>query len=459
MDVHKQKYERCKERAAKGDIEQLYNLGNMLLKGKGCEIDKEQAFEAFKKCAEKNNHNAQFMLGNLLRSGEGCTMNKQKAKEMYEKSAARGNANAQFNLATMYHHGKGCEVDHTTSMRFFQEAAFQGHAGALFSLGELLREGKVCIKDEATALEMLQKSASMGMRNAQCSLGYMYEKGIGCTRDEFKAFDLYLQAATQGNTLAQFRIGICYKNGVGCSISKSMYVAWFRKATSDRQKVAQILVGEEQQNIVQELEEFDKCQENPEGEVQEKDGAEITSASTQTTNNGGNENTINNTDSLTQVNHNSSEIDKKKQIALCIQSLDTEQERTLDLLSALAKLVSARGKKFEIMGKNQLAQEYELASRLCSPTELSNPNDSQISAPQKPGKNFEDPKYQALSASLKILREKTQAFQNEVERREREVKEREKSVREWFSRQEEQRKKWTESCPATVELVSAVHSL
>jgi TPR repeat protein len=35
----------------------------MLLRGKGCSENKEQAFEWFKRSAEQNNYNAQFMLG------------------------------------------------------------------------------------------------------------------------------------------------------------------------------------------------------------------------------------------------------------------------------------------------------------------------------------------------------------------------------------------------------------
>jgi len=41
-----------------------------------------------------------------------------------------------------------------------------------------------------------------------------------------------------------------------------MFIAWFRKATSDREKVSQILVGEESQDILEALEEFDELEGN-----------------------------------------------------------------------------------------------------------------------------------------------------------------------------------------------------
>jgi uncharacterized coiled-coil DUF342 family protein len=70
-----------------------------------------------------------------------------------------------------------------------------------------------------------------------------------------------------------------------------------------------------------------------------------------------------------------------------------------------------------------------------------------------------DPKFQLLSASLTQLREQTQQFQKEVEKREKEILEREVKMKSWFSQQEEIRKKWAESCPETVELISSVYSL
>lgn len=74
--------------------------------------------------------------------------------------------------------------------------------------------------------------------------------------------------------------------------------------------------------------------------------------------------------------------------------------------------------------------------------------------------NFEkNAKYHQLSATVRQSREETKQKRKEVEKREKEVEEREENMKKWFKQQEEQKKKWAEACPTTVELFSSVYSL
>lgn len=75
-----------------GDPNAQYNLGRMLLDGRGCEKDQRQAARWFNLAAEKQHHAAQALLGHMLFFGQG--VQQQKGRGLMWLTLARDSATA-----------------------------------------------------------------------------------------------------------------------------------------------------------------------------------------------------------------------------------------------------------------------------------------------------------------------------------------------------------------------------
>jgi len=84
---------------------------------------------------------------------------------------------------------------------------------------------------------------------------------------------------------------------------------------------------------------------------------------------------------------------------------------------------------------------------------------NEISPPTEKLEYEKNAKYQSLSTSTKKMREKMEDHKKEVIRKEKEIEEKENKLRGWRAQQEERKKKWSESCTTTVELINSVYSL
>ena len=63
---------------------------------------KKERFEKKKAAAEKGNVRAQAWLGMMYRDGQGVEKNFKEAFKWFRKAADQGNASAQYNLGMMY---------------------------------------------------------------------------------------------------------------------------------------------------------------------------------------------------------------------------------------------------------------------------------------------------------------------------------------------------------------------
>lgn len=105
--------------AKNGDIEAVYELGQMYFKGiGGVGVDYAQARKYFEIAAENGVQGANYYLGKIYYNGNGVQTNHLKAKEYFEKSSSADNVFSKYYLGKLYYWGDGVEKDYNKANEF-----------------------------------------------------------------------------------------------------------------------------------------------------------------------------------------------------------------------------------------------------------------------------------------------------------------------------------------------------
>jgi TPR repeat protein len=232
------------KRAGAGDVQALYDLGQMYGRGTGAPRDPVKAMEWYQKAAAQRHAEAQNSLGEMYAYGDdGVAKDVAKAAEWFQRAAAQGSASGQFNLGRIYYNGSGVPKDAAKAREWLEKAATQGYARAQLALGLLHQNGIGVAKDSAKALEWYQKAAAQGYAPGQSMLGAMYYWGEGAAKDTAKAAEWYHKAALQGEEDAQFALGEMYANGDGVPKDTAKAVEWYQEAAARGYAPAQVNLG------------------------------------------------------------------------------------------------------------------------------------------------------------------------------------------------------------------------
>ena len=149
---------------ADGNPLAAYDLGVLLLKGMGCEVDGGRAQRWF-----------------------------QKALAGFQKAASTEKKPAyfQYRVGKMYAMGYGVEQDYLEAARWYERAVqYNNYPFAAYALGCLYLRGQGVDKDESRALELFLTAAEHEKQPnayAMYELGRMYRKAVGTEIDETKA--------------------------------------------------------------------------------------------------------------------------------------------------------------------------------------------------------------------------------------------------------------------------------
>ena len=135
-------------RAAAGDVDAEYKLGEAYRLGLGLEKDIPQAFKWYARAAEQGHNGARYKLGMIYQSGEGIRQNFGRAANWYRLAANIGHLpEAQFAMGQLYFLGKGVLQDYKEAFAWYERAARQGHPVAQHLLGAMYEEGWAIEKD------------------------------------------------------------------------------------------------------------------------------------------------------------------------------------------------------------------------------------------------------------------------------------------------------------------------
>lgn len=161
-----------------------------------------QALRELHARAASGDADAQFNMGNLFFKGREVVRDYAEAAKWYRLAALKGHAPAQLKTGMMYEAGVGVEQDDTEAVRWYRLAAGQGLAGAQLNLGVAYAEGQGVSKDEVEAVKWFRLAADQGEAQAQFNLGLAYANGAGVTQDSVEAYRWARLAEAHGNKTA-----------------------------------------------------------------------------------------------------------------------------------------------------------------------------------------------------------------------------------------------------------------
>jgi len=119
--------------AHQGNLQSLYYLAIMKLRGHGSPANYKEAIRLFKIGAQKNHSDSQVALGVLMVEGIGIPQNHKAASLLFKKAAKNGNADAQLILGWLYKNGVGVRTNNTLAYALWNYVASQGNEWARVS--------------------------------------------------------------------------------------------------------------------------------------------------------------------------------------------------------------------------------------------------------------------------------------------------------------------------------------
>jgi len=241
-----------------------YNLGILLMKGWGLDVDSARARLLLDRAAESGFYCAQLVLDGemeplLLRDKEdlerakaaedtdaramysmGCRRARgwlvsrtgwdRELRERFKEAADSGYARAQYAYAEFYYRGYLGERDFELARKYLEMASEQGHAQSYFKLGYIYEKGLDIVSDFEKAKRYYELSCDFGDAWAANSLGALYHDGHLGEKDFEKAMEYYLLAVERGNIVANYNIAEIYLQGRGRAVDLEQAVEWFTKA-------------------------------------------------------------------------------------------------------------------------------------------------------------------------------------------------------------------------------------
>jgi uncharacterized protein len=147
--------------AQKGDASAQRRMGIIYATGKGVPADYREAEKWFQKAAAQGDLDAMWNLGNIHHHGRG-NFKKDfiEGEKWYLLAAEHGHLFSQKTLADAYARGDGVERDESVAAKWYERAANQGDFLAQFALGMIYESGQGVPQDRVLAYKWLNLAAS-----------------------------------------------------------------------------------------------------------------------------------------------------------------------------------------------------------------------------------------------------------------------------------------------------------
>ncbi len=92
----------------------------------------------FRIAADAGIADAQYDLGVLLLNGKGNSKSEEEAIRYFKLAAEQGNGDAQYNLGVCYYQGRGVAVSHEEAIRYLELAVRHKHPKAAEALERVM---------------------------------------------------------------------------------------------------------------------------------------------------------------------------------------------------------------------------------------------------------------------------------------------------------------------------------
>lgn len=201
-----------------GNEEAKYLLAQCLLKGDGCQQDRQQAKTILKQI--KKLPQAKLLLANLMIE-DGDEVNnakdtiKELASRLFYPPACIRVAKDLLEKAKRHPSPRQRAKLQKQAYNQLKPAAFQGHPEGLLLAADALLTGTGIAKNTSLGVKYILKSIAQGNAEAMYVLAGYLERGDCLPSDQDRAVRLYAEAATLGHPgamhklAAAFRVGVC----------------------------------------------------------------------------------------------------------------------------------------------------------------------------------------------------------------------------------------------------------
>lgn len=152
----------------------------------------EREIAALKAKAAGGDAEAQYELGNRYAFGEGIAANAVTAYQWYERSAQGGWPSGMFNLAACYHHGDGVTKDIVRAIEWYELAAGYDQMLAPFALGMIYMEEESVPHDLGKAAAYFETARDNGHPDAAAALKLL-RSGVISEYDKQKVLKFWRQ--------------------------------------------------------------------------------------------------------------------------------------------------------------------------------------------------------------------------------------------------------------------------
>lgn len=195
-----------------GNALAMHDIGRILEKGLGREIDLDaahiwygKALEGFLQVEDTEPHRyVEYRIGKMYNAGLGTVLNHAEAARWFERSAAEDYKYAQYQLGKLLLEGSEVPMDIPAAVHWLTASASQGNVFAAYRLGRHLLSGGQGERDIRAGLHWMTAAANAGNQYAQYTLGKFYLFGDTHLRDEEAAVHWLTLSAEQGNIYAAF---------------------------------------------------------------------------------------------------------------------------------------------------------------------------------------------------------------------------------------------------------------
>ncbi len=215
---------------AQGHASGMYTLADALRKGKGTEVNTQEAHALLEQGAQLGSSECQSFLGIAYMYGDEVPVDKERAHDLFQIASLQGDLWATFLLGITYEAGDGVQQDLSKAFECFMQASEADFAGAQFRIGRALMRGHGVPKNKPGGVKWLLKAANADFSDAMIILGATLMSGDGVEVNYRRGAAWFQKAADLGNAEAMYELATFYMEGDGVEADPEKVKHWMFKA-------------------------------------------------------------------------------------------------------------------------------------------------------------------------------------------------------------------------------------
>ena len=221
--------------AQKGDAEAMWNYGDALRFGEGCEKNVKEGYEWIEKAAEAGYPDAMAIIGWVYVYGNpDWPIDYDKGFYWVEKSMETGDPESTADLGKLYYYGLGCRQNYDKAFEYLMKSGTDyPSTNYLLAQSYYYGRGVKANKDEGLKYWNTLINQSQYLPEARFYVGLSYFKGSIVSRDYTKAVDYLTKAASQNVWQAKALLSECYRLGLGVAKNEKLAKSLLEEAKSE----------------------------------------------------------------------------------------------------------------------------------------------------------------------------------------------------------------------------------